>query len=156
MDALLVDIPAQLQDWLSAIDYARALKGVDPARIGLWGSSFSGGHVVTVAVTDGKIAAISSQGAMMDGLAAGLNIVKYAGAAYFARLTAMALRDAMRAVLGAPRIMAPIVADPGQLAMVSSVGAYGGYTAITPPEWHENTVRAAAELKEFGVCKPGE
>ena len=73
----------------------------------------------------------------MDGLAAGQNSVKYAGAAYFAGLTTMALRESMRAMMGAPRVMAPIGAMPGTIAMVSSEGAYAGYTAITPPEWPE-------------------
>ena len=36
----------QLQDWRSAVSFARTLDGVDPERIVLWGFSFSGGHVV--------------------------------------------------------------------------------------------------------------
>src|ERR1700733_5677776 len=40
----LLDIRMQLQDWTVAVAYARTLPGIDPDRIGLWGTSFSGGH----------------------------------------------------------------------------------------------------------------
>src|SRR2546423_7564002 len=42
----LLDIRRQLEDWRAAITHARALEGVDPARIAIWGTSFSGGHVM--------------------------------------------------------------------------------------------------------------
>src|SRR4051812_15433405 len=42
----IVSIRHQLRDWLDVIRFARTLDGVDPARIVLWGTSFSGGHVV--------------------------------------------------------------------------------------------------------------
>ncbi|MGH8458186.1 MAG: alpha/beta hydrolase, partial [Nevskiales bacterium] len=75
----LLSIGRQLDDWAAAIHFARGLSGVDPAKIALWGSSFSGGHVLVAAARDGKVAAVSSQGPMMDGLAAALNVVRYAG-----------------------------------------------------------------------------
>src|SRR5262249_25437894 len=37
------------------------LDGVDPDRIVLWGWSFSGGHVIAVAATDPRIAAVISR-----------------------------------------------------------------------------------------------
>src|SRR5690348_4506805 len=60
----------QRNDYRAAIAAARALPGIDPERIVLWGTSYSGGHVVPVAVADGKIAAIISLTPAMDGLAA--------------------------------------------------------------------------------------
>ena len=42
----LLDIGRQLDDWRAAIAFARSLPEVDPQRVGLWGSSFSGGHVM--------------------------------------------------------------------------------------------------------------
>jgi uncharacterized protein len=44
----LLSVPRQLEDYAAAIAYARSLEGVDPQRIVLWGSSYSGGHVVPV------------------------------------------------------------------------------------------------------------
>jgi uncharacterized protein len=48
---------AQLEDWRAAIAHARSMPGVDPARIVLWGYSFSGGHVTTLAAGDQSFAA---------------------------------------------------------------------------------------------------
>ena len=42
----LVSCRRQRQDWQAALDFARRLPGIDAAKIALWGSSFSGGHVV--------------------------------------------------------------------------------------------------------------
>src|SRR5690349_12663817 len=39
---------------------ARKMSRVDPERIVLWGTSYSGGHVVTVAARDGRVAAAIS------------------------------------------------------------------------------------------------
>ena len=61
--------PRQLEDYAAAIAFARSLEGVDPDRIVVWGSSYSGGHVVPVAVADGRVAAVISQVPGMDGLA---------------------------------------------------------------------------------------
>lgn len=45
----LVSYRRQRQDYHAAIAAARRLPGVDPERIVLWGTSYSGGHVVAVA-----------------------------------------------------------------------------------------------------------
>ena len=46
------------EDYRAAVEFARGLDGVDPDRIVLWGTSWSGGHVVYVAADDPRIAAI--------------------------------------------------------------------------------------------------
>jgi len=57
----LLSVKRQLEDWAAAVAYARTLADVDPERIVLWGSSYSGGHVVAAAVADGRVAAVISQ-----------------------------------------------------------------------------------------------
>src|SRR5436309_3317807 len=52
----LLDIERQLTDWAAALAYVRGLDGIDTDRIGLWGSSFGGGHVIEVAARDGAVA----------------------------------------------------------------------------------------------------
>jgi dienelactone hydrolase len=56
-----VDPFEQVEDWFNVIDWAVAEPMVDPTRIGLRGSSYSGGHVVYVASRDPRIKAIVSQ-----------------------------------------------------------------------------------------------
>jgi pimeloyl-ACP methyl ester carboxylesterase len=131
----LLSIGRQLEDWAAAIHFARGLAGVDPAKIALWGSSFSGGHVLVAAARDGKVAAVSSQGPMMDGLAAALNVVSYAGIVMLLRLSTHAVLDQVRGLLGMPPAYIPLIAAPGQLAAMSSHDSLSGYSAIVPRHW---------------------
>jgi len=62
----LIWIPYQLEDWAAAIEYARSLKEIDQARIGLWGTSLSGGHVIVTAAKDERIACVSAQCPLLD------------------------------------------------------------------------------------------
>lgn len=63
----VVDPIDQTTDILNAISWAAGDKQCDPARIGIWGSSFSGGHVVYVAARDPRVKAFVSQVGSMDG-----------------------------------------------------------------------------------------
>ena len=131
----LVSVRRQLQDWAGAVQFARTLAIVDAERIGLWGSSFSGGHVLVTAARDGRIAAISAQGPMMDGLAATLNIIRYAGFGRLLALAGLGLRDQFGALLGRDPVMVPLVAAEGQVAVMATADAQTGYHNITPVTW---------------------
>jgi uncharacterized protein len=54
-------------DWLNAINWAASDPQCDAARIGLWGSSLSGGLVVSAAELDPRVRAIHSQVPSLDG-----------------------------------------------------------------------------------------
>ena len=54
-------------DFKSAIDWIEAQAGVDPARIGIWGTSFGGGLVTHVAANDIRVRACVAQAPIMDG-----------------------------------------------------------------------------------------
>jgi outer membrane protein assembly factor BamB/dienelactone hydrolase len=63
----VVDPIDQTTDILNAISWAAGEKQCDPDRIGIWGSSMSGGHVVYVAARDPRVKAFVSQVGSMDG-----------------------------------------------------------------------------------------
>lgn len=56
-----VDPFDQTIDIMNAIDFIEGQPEVDASRIGLWGTSYSGGHVVYVAAHDPRVKAIVSQ-----------------------------------------------------------------------------------------------
>jgi len=51
----------QVEDYRNAISFIQGEPGVDPDRIGIWGSSFSGGHIVTVSALDSRVKAAVGQ-----------------------------------------------------------------------------------------------
>ena len=132
----VVNVRMQLDDWAAAIAHARTLPGVDGTRIATWGSSFSGAHSVAAAVEDGHIAAVSSQGAMMDGVASLLNLIKQCGIIPALRLTAYGIADAVRAAMGLGRVTLPVVGHPGEIAALTTPDSKPGYLRITPPDWN--------------------
>ena len=57
----------QVADLREAISYARALPGIDPERVGLWGTSYGGGHVLTVSALDKRVRCAVSQVPLISG-----------------------------------------------------------------------------------------
>jgi fermentation-respiration switch protein FrsA (DUF1100 family) len=57
----LVDPPAQREDLRRALSYVAGRPEVDADRLGLWGTSFAGGHVLHIARIDPRVRAVVSQ-----------------------------------------------------------------------------------------------
>ena len=55
-----IDPWAQVRDYRHAITYARTRPEVDRERIGIWGSSYSGGHVLVVGAIDRRVKCVVS------------------------------------------------------------------------------------------------
>lgn len=51
----------QVEDYRHAISYLQGEPGVDPDRIGVWGSSFAGGHSIMTAAQDARVKAVAVQ-----------------------------------------------------------------------------------------------
>ena len=83
----LVDYRRHRADYRAAVEFARDIDGVDAERIVLWGTSYSGGHVIAIAAADPRIAAVISQVPAVDGRAAVLEIRRYAGTGTPARVS---------------------------------------------------------------------
>src|SRR3954453_12192191 len=63
-----IDPVLQYRDLRNAITYATTRPEVDAARIGIWGSSLSGGHALVVAAIDKRVKAVVSQVPFISGL----------------------------------------------------------------------------------------
>jgi pimeloyl-ACP methyl ester carboxylesterase len=62
----VVDPIEQTNDLQNVVHWTAGEPGVDPARIRLWGSSYSGGHVVYVAARDPRIKCLVAQVPALD------------------------------------------------------------------------------------------
>ncbi|MEX7468745.1 alpha/beta hydrolase [Mycobacterium adipatum] len=147
----VIDIAAQHADYRAVVQWARTLDGVDPTRIALWGSSFSGGHVLAVAAEDPSIAAVVSQAPFTDALPT-LAEVPVRNSA---RLTVAALRDQLRAWRGRPPLLVPAVGPPGSLAAMTAPDAEPGFRAIVGPESRWRNEFAARLMLKFPFYRPG-
>ncbi|MDL5154752.1 alpha/beta hydrolase [Actinomycetospora termitidis] len=128
-----VDHRAHRRDYHAAVARARLIDGVDPERIVLWGSSYSGGHVVAVAAADRRIAGVISQGAAMDGLGALVEILRSAGPRQLLKVSAHAVADAFGHALGRPDHRVAVYGPPGTVAAITAPDAEAGYGAIIGP-----------------------
>jgi uncharacterized protein len=113
----LLDVKRQHQDWVGAVSYARARPDVDASRVALWGTSFSGGHVMTVARQLEPTAVVAQVPHV-----SGPRSVRELGVRHVLRLTGHGLRD----VAGAVRGRAP--------HHVAAAGRPGGLAIMTAPE----------------------
>lgn len=123
----LLDIEKQLADWRAAMAWARVRPEIDPERIAIWGTSFGGGHVLTLGAEDARLAAIVSQVPYCDPWATSGSPLQ------MLRLLGAGLRDAAHAALGLAPHEIPIVGTPGSLAVLTSPDAMPGYLALSPP-----------------------
>ena len=57
----------QVADMREAVSFVRALPAVDPARVGLWGTSYSGGHALVVAALDRRVRCVVAQVPLVSG-----------------------------------------------------------------------------------------
>lgn len=125
----LLDVQKQLADWQAAAAYARRCPQVDGRRVVLWGTSFSGGHVLASAAGDSRIAAVISQCPFTDGLASGLALNPLSSL----RVTGRALRDQVGAWLGAAPVTVALAGNNGEAALMTAPDVVRGYLGLLPP-----------------------
>jgi len=128
----LIWIPYQLEDWSAAIEYARGLKEINPAKIALWGTSFSGGHVIVTAAHDESIACVSAQCPGLDGHASGEMLFERVGIGYLLRMMMHGQRDMVRSWLGLSPHKIPIAGKPGSIAFLTTPDAYASFKELVP------------------------
>lgn len=148
----LLDIARQQDDYRAAIEWARHTDGIDPDRIVLWGSSFSGGHVIAVAATDSRIAAVIAQAPYTDSVP----VIRRMPPLNLVRAVAAAVRDQAGAALGRKPTLIPAAGAPGTFAAMTESEALSGFTAMVPPEslWrNEIAARVMFRLPLFRPVK---
>lgn len=147
----LVDVGRQHEDYHAAVRCARNLAGIDPDRIVLWGTSFSGGHVIAVAARDFRIAAVIAQ-VPFDGLAAAWQISPRT----MVRLAASGVQDAVRSVLSRPPVLVAAIGHPGQVAVITAPDAEPGMRALVAQDSRWRNELTARALLTLPLYRPGQ
>lgn len=126
----LVNPWRQLDDWKAAISHARGLDAVDGSRLALWGTSFSGGHVVATAAQVSGIKAVVAQVPFVDGISSTIQFpVSYQVQGLF-----HGIRDLARMIRGKAPHTVPAVGEPGTFALMNTPECMVGYYALVPED----------------------
>jgi fermentation-respiration switch protein FrsA (DUF1100 family) len=150
----LIWIPYQLQDYLAAIEYARGLEKIDPARIALWGTSLSGGHVIVTAARDNKIACVCAQVPWLDSHEAGREALKRVGIRHVFRMVPHGQRDLVRSWFGLSPHKIPIAGKPGSIAVLADSEAWEGYGELVPDDFiNEACARIVIRIDKYRPIK---
>ena len=147
----LLSIRRQLADWDAAIAYVKARRDVDGTRIAVWGSSFGGGHSITVASRHPELRAAVAQCPFTDGLASALALGPIASL----KLAPVLARDLAAMVLGRAPVMIPLAGPPGSLALMNAPDALPGYQALLPAETTFRNEAAARVAPTIMAYRPG-
>jgi fermentation-respiration switch protein FrsA (DUF1100 family) len=94
-----IDPWAQIEDYRAAISFAAGHPAIDADSIGVWGISYSGGHVLIVGAIDPRVKSVISVVGVMDGYE---NMRRVHGRDGFRRLCALIAEDRARRDAGEP------------------------------------------------------
>lgn len=146
-----------LQDWDAAIAYVKKLSSVDAGRMALWGTSFSGGHVIVEAAKHPEVRAVVSQVPFTDGLSTQWH--------YFITEPLLALKgtghglaDVLASVFTENRHNVRIAGRPGEaFAMMSKKDTMPGLLkllALDEKEFEKNNFCPANIVFTLGLYRP--
>lgn len=146
----LINPGKQLSDWEAAIRHVRTREDVDGSRIALWGTSFSGGHVLVTAARVKGIRAVVSQVPFVDGISSTF----MAGWKTIFKGASAGMRDLIQGYLTGKPHYVPVVAKPGNFGLLNSQDAYEGYYSLIPEDYtFENSCPARIGLM-IGTYRP--
>lgn len=148
-----VDPWVQIADWRRAISFLETRPAVDPDRIGVWGTSYAGGHAIVLGATDRRLRAVVAQVPTISGYQQGLRRVP---PEQVAGLEARFAADERAQFRGEPPAVQAVVGDdPTVAAAYRSADAIAFYTQPVPDGVWDNvmTVRSsrAARMYEPGT-----
>ena len=133
-----IDPWVQIADWRRAISFLECQPFVDPGRIGLWGSSYAGGHAIVLGATDRRLRAVVAQVPTISGYQQSLRRV---APDQVPALEAAFADDERHQFQGAPPATQAVVsADPSVPAAYRAPDAVAFYTQPVPDGVWDNVV----------------
>lgn len=145
-----IDPWQQMTDYRHAVTYLQQRDDVDSDRIGAWGTSYSGGHVIILGAIDKRVKAISSQVPVVSGYSAIQRLVRQD---LFPDQRKAWEQDRAARFAGAEPAMVPIIdRDPMANVAFPTADSYEWFSSAAKdaPLW-ENTVTVASleKLTEY-------
>ena len=149
-----IDPWRQIGDYRDAITFAETLPATDASRIGVWGSSYSGAHVIVVGATDRRVKCVSAQVPLISGHENARRLIR---ADHIAGFQAALEGDRRARYQGQPPAMVPVVAeDPAAPSALPTADSWKWFieTAKTrAPSWRNEVTLRSVEM--FMDYEPG-
>lgn len=153
-----IDPWRQVRDYRDAITFAETLSEVDADRIGVWGSSYSGAHVLVVGAIDRRVKCVASQVPLISGHRNARRLIR---ADMIAAVQGMFAEDRRNRMAGeAPAMIAVVSNDPAVPCALPTPDSYEWFTETAErraPAWrNEVTLRSVEMFLEYepGVYVP--
>ena len=149
-----IDPWRQVADYRDAITYASTLAEVDETRIGIWGSSYSGAHVLVVGALDRRVKCVASQVPLISGHRNARRLIR---ADLVTAVQGMFVEDRKARYAGKPHAMIPVVSnDPNVACALPTPDSYEWFTEtakLRAPDWRNEVTLQSVEL--FTEYEPG-
>ncbi|KAI0833393.1 alpha/beta-hydrolase [Trametes gibbosa] len=145
----IVYVSEQLDDYRSVIKYCRQQPEFDPHRVVLWGTSFSGGHVVTLASE--RLLNLSGVIAQCPYLGSGPPTQL---SWTFMKTLWRYIVDVFGQMIGLSPSYIPTVAYPGEVAFIATPGSKDCYFALAGDERNFSNEISASSLLELPFYNP--
>jgi uncharacterized protein len=146
-----------LEDWDAAIAYVKKLDTVDAKRMALWGTSFSGGHVIVEAARHPEIRAVVSQVPFTDGISTEWNYF-ISDPVFSARGIYHGLADVFASLFTKDRHHVRIAGRPGEgFAMMCQPDTMSGLnklTGVTENEFEKQNFCPGNIVFTLGLYRP--
>jgi fermentation-respiration switch protein FrsA (DUF1100 family) len=143
----------QLEDYRSALGWLSARADVDASRLGVWGTSYSGGHVLRLGAFDRRVRCVVSQ---VPALCLWRQLVSLSGREGFDFLLAR-LADARRAGADPFATTLPVVGPEGSDAVLPTPDAFEWFREASEPlvpAWDNRVSLASVErLVEYAPAQ---
>jgi len=146
-----IDPWKQVRDYRDTITYAETLAETDADRIGIWGSSYSGGHVLVVGAIDRRVKCVVAQVPLASGHGNARRLIR---ADYLEGVQGMFAEDRRARMTGKPPAMIPVVAeDPAAPSALPTPDSWKWFTETAKsraPSWkNEVTLRSVEMFTEY-------
>ena len=149
-----IDPWRQVSDYRDAITFAETLPETDAAHIGIWGSSYSGGHVLVVGAIDRRVKCVVGQVPLISGHRNARRLIR---ADFWPGLNGMFEDDRRNRYAGKPPAMIPVVAEnPAAPSALPTADSWAWFTETgktRAPSWRNEVTLRSVEM--FTEYEPG-
>ena len=149
-----IDPWQQVRDYRDAITFTETLPEIDAERIGVWGSSYSGGHVIVVGAIDRRVKCVACQVPLISGHRNARRLIR---ADFIATVQGQFAAERRARYQGQPHTMIPVVAEepmaPCALATPDSWQWFTETGRSRAPAWRNEVTVQSVEM--FTEYEPG-